>query len=88
MGLEVIVRKFGAGPGINRPASLLNNVVNPIGFRIDFIAHKQHVFQQMCQSGAICKVKEVASFTTDRHATRVHFRFVNNEYPESIFENK
>ena len=46
------------------------------------------MFQQMRQTGAIFWIKEVASFTANRHAAGVYFRFVNDEYPESIFENK
>ena len=88
MSLKMVVGKFGPGPCVDRPASLFNQVINPIRLGDEVVAHKQHVLQQMRQSGAICRVKEMASLTANRHAAGVYFRFMNNEYPESIFENK
>ena len=84
----MVVGKFGPGPCVDRPASLFNQVINSIRLGNEIVAHKQHVFQQMRQTGAICGVKEMASLTANRHAAGVNFRFMNNEYPESVVENK
>ena len=84
----MVIGKFGPGPCVDRAASLFNQIINPIRLGDEVVAHKQHVFQQMRQPRTISGVKEVASLTANRHAAGVYFRFMNNEYPESIFENK
>ena len=84
----MVIGKFGPGPCVDRAASLFNQIINPIRLGDEVVDHKQHVFQQMSQTGAICRVKEVASLTANRHAAGVNFRFMNNEYPESVVENK